>query len=86
MSNLAEQSPTNSQNEGQKLQPKVNGKGGPSYKNDILHYFTQYANIRGCQSVEQPHLPNCTICWVINLSSIAVEPSTNGQYGGLEPN
>ena len=58
----------------------------PSYKNDILHYFTQYANFRGCQSVEQPHLPNCTRFWVINLSSIAVEPSTNGQYGGLEPN
>ena len=61
-------------------------RGDPSYKNDILHYFTQYANFRGCQSVEQPHLPNCTRFWVINLSSIAVEPSTNGQYGGLEPN
>ena len=61
-------------------------RGDPSYKNDILHYFTQYANFGGCHSVEQPHLPNCTRFWVINLSSIAVEPSTNGQYGGLEPN
>ena len=55
-------------------------RGDPSYKNDILHYFTQYANFGGCHSVEQPHLPNCTRLWVIKVSSIAVEPSSNGQY------
>ena len=61
-------------------------RGDPSYKNDILHYSKQYANFRGCHSVEQPHLPNCKRFWMVSLSSIAVEPSTNGQYGGLEPN
>jgi len=35
-------------------------RGDPSYKNDFLHYFTQYANFRGCHSVEQPHLPKHT--------------------------
>ena len=68
------------------LPQKLMVRGDPSYKNDILDYFTQYANFRGCHSVEQPHLPNCTWFWIINMPSIAVEPSTNGQYGGLEPN
>ena len=65
---------------------KLMVRGDPSYKNDILHFSTHYANFRGCNSVNQPHLPNCTRFWVINMFSIAVEPSTNGQYGGLEPN
>ena len=58
----------------------------PSYKNDILHYFTQYANSRGCHSVEQPHLPNHTWFLVITMFSIAVEPSTKHQYGDNDQN
>ena len=61
-------------------------RGDPSYKNRILHFSAHNTNFKGCNYLYQPYLPNCTRFWVIDMSSIAVEPSTNGQYGGLEPN
>ena len=54
----------------------------PSYKYEILHFSTHNTHFRGCNTVNQPHLPNHTWFWVINMSNIAVEPSTYGQYGG----
>ena len=65
---------------------EIDGKGDPSYKNRILHFSAHNTNFKGCNAFNQPYLPNCTRFWVINMSSIAVIPSTNGQYGGLEPN
>ena len=61
-------------------------RGDPSYKNRILHLSAHNTNFRGCNAFNQPHLPNCTRFWVINMSSIAVEPSTNGHYGGKSQN
>ena len=39
-----------------------------------------------CHAINQPHLPNHTWFWVINMFSIAVEPSTYGHYGGKSQN
>ena len=47
-----------------------------SYKNEILPYSAHNTNFRGCFAVNQPHLPNHTWFLVINMFSIAVEPST----------
>ena len=57
-------------------------RGDPSYKTEVLQISTQYVELRGCHVGDHPHLPNCTRFWVIDMSSIAVERSTNGQYGG----
>ena len=49
-----------------------------SNKDNILPFSAHNTNFKGWKAFNQPHLPN------INMSNIAVEPSTYGQYGGSE--
>ena len=55
-----------------------------SNKDNILPFSAHNTNFKGWKAVNQPHLPNHTLFLVINMSKIAVEPSTYGQYGGSE--
>ena len=59
-------------------------RGDPSYKTKVLQISTQYVDFRGCHAGKHSHLPNCTRFLVIDMSSIAVESSTNGQYGAMQ--
>ena len=44
----------------QNLPLKYDGKGDPSYKNEVLQQSTQCGDFRACHFVKHPHLPYYT--------------------------
>ena len=48
----------------------------------IRFWYTQTFDLDLSHFVKHPHLPYYTWFWMINMSIIAVTPSTSGQWGG----